>query len=193
MSARFLRLLLVEIRTHICRLVFSVPGRTGIFIRSMFLGKKISVDPGCYLLGVKNIQFGTNVTIGMNCIFSAEAGKILIGNNSAFNSNVCLGADFGEIEIGNDVLVAMNVVIRAADHKFDQTPKVLIREQGHKGGKIQIGNDVWIGANTCVVVGATIGDHCVIGAGSVVVGDIPPNSLAVGSPARVIRSIGLSS
>lgn len=54
---------------------------------------------------------------------------------------------------------------------------------------IIVGNNVWIGANVTVVPGVTIGDNCVIGAGSVVTKDIPDNTVAVGNPCKVIKSI----
>ena len=54
---------------------------------------------------------------------------------------------------------------------------------------ITIGNDVWVGGNATILPGVTIGDRCVIGAGSVVTKDVPPDSLAVGNPAKVIRRI----
>ena len=55
---------------------------------------------------------------------------------------------------------------------------------------MHIGRNVWIGANTVIVPGVTIGENCVIGAGSVVTKDIPPNTVAVGNPCRVMREIG---
>ena len=54
---------------------------------------------------------------------------------------------------------------------------------------IKVGNNVWFGGNVVVLPGITIGDNCTIGAGSVVVKDIPPNSVVVGNPCRVIRKI----
>lgn len=54
---------------------------------------------------------------------------------------------------------------------------------------VKIGNDVWLGGNVCVMPGVTIGNNVVIGAGAVVTKDIPDNSLAVGSPARIIRQL----
>lgn len=54
---------------------------------------------------------------------------------------------------------------------------------------ITVGNNVWIGGNVCVLPGVTIGDNCVIGAGSVVVKDIPANSVAAGNPCKVIKTL----
>jgi acetyltransferase-like isoleucine patch superfamily enzyme len=123
-------------------------------------------------------------------VFEAREGTILIGSGTRFNEQVFLGADFGSIEIGADVIVGMNVVARASDHRFDRTPEILIRLQGHNAGSIVVGDDVWIGANVTLLPGTKIGDHSVIGAGAVVNGEIPALSLAVGAPARVIKKLG---
>ena len=65
-----------------------------------------------------------------------------------------------------------------------------MRNQGLEYAKpIEVGNNVWIGGNVVVLPGVKIGDNCVIGAGSVVVKDIPENSVAVGNPCKVIKKI----
>jgi acetyltransferase-like isoleucine patch superfamily enzyme len=123
------------------------------------------------------------------CILSSSEGALSIGNNTGLNSNVTLGADLGSIYIGKNVIIGMNTVMRAANHRFDQSPDVPIRDQGHDRGTIVIHDDVWIGANVTIVPNVTIGSHCVIGAGSVVTKDIPTGTMAVGVPARVLKSI----
>ncbi len=95
----------------------------------------------------------------------------------------------GEISIGDHVIVGMNTVFRAASHQTKDSPRVPIRDQGHEPGCIRVGNDVWIGANVCILPGAEIGDHCVIGAGAVVNSAIPTGSIAAGVPARVIKPL----
>jgi galactoside O-acetyltransferase len=144
---------------------------------------------GVWLSGSQNISLGDNVTIGPNCILTSDEGNLSIGSNSGLNSNVTLGADLGSIRIGENVIIGMNTVMRAANHKFDASPNIPIREQGHDRGEIVIQDDVWIGANVTILPHTTIGSHCVIGAGSVVTRDIPSGSVAVGVPAKVIRKI----
>jgi acetyltransferase-like isoleucine patch superfamily enzyme len=136
------------------------------------------------------MHFGDGVAIGAGSHLSARQGTLTIGSDTSLNTNVCLGADFGTITIGRDVLIAMNVVMRSANHRFDRSPEIAIRAQGHVGAPIVIGDDVWIGANAVITAGARVGNHCIIGAGSVVTGDIPDGSIAVGVPARVVRSFG---
>jgi acetyltransferase-like isoleucine patch superfamily enzyme len=78
--------------------------------------------------------------------------------------------------------------MRASNHNFDDVSKSF-REQGHKKGVIRIKNNVWLGAGVMVLPDVSIGNNVVVGAGSVITKDIPDNSLAVGSPAKVIRTL----
>lgn len=87
------------------------------------------------------------------------------------------------IEIGNNVVLANRVQFLAHDDSAEQLCGY------RKIGKIVVGNDVFIGANSLVLPGVTIGDGCVIGAGSVVSKSIPANSVAVGVPAQVVGTV----
>ena len=111
--------------------------------------------------------------------------NIEIGEN--FYSNVnCVILDGAKVRFGDNVFIAPNCGFYTAGHPFD----VEQRNSGLEYAKpITVGNNVWIGGNVCVLPGVTIGDNCVIGAGSVVNKDIPTGSLAVGNPCRVIRQI----
>lgn len=172
-----------------------LPGRTGRLMRRLYwrgrlaaCGPTLSIGEHAEIAGPENIRLGNRVYVDRGFVLRAcEGGRIEIGNDFGANGNVRLIADCGgEILIGNLVNLGPNVVIRAADHAFDRIG-LPIREQGHAAGRIEIGNDVWIAANVVVVRGARIGDHAVIGAGSVVTGDIPAFAVAAGAPARVIR------
>lgn len=113
---------------------------------------------------------------------------VSIGKNCSFNRNVYIDAgEKGTIIIGDNVMIGPNTLLRAEDHRFDRTD-IPMCEQGHNSGKIIIENDVWIGANAVITRDVTIGTGSVIGAGAVVTHDIPPYSVAVGVPARVIKS-----
>lgn len=185
-----------ELRAWFYHFCFNCPGNIGTALRRWLLnrkcksvGKNIEVSPGCVFEGLENMEFGDNVSIGPRCYFTSTQGSLRIGSNVAFNANVFLGADYGKIHIGDFVIVAMNVVVRAADHNFDQSPSVPIRKQGHRGFEIKIGNDVWIAANVSIVNRAKIGDHCVVGAGAVVIDELPPCSVSVGIPAKAIKRL----
>ena len=157
---------------------------------SFNLGLKFSaaIESGCVFYGVDNIFLNLNVSVGRNSLFSAEKGIIRIGENTSFNSNVHINSSVcGEILIGNDCLIGSNVVIRTAGHNFERLD-IPIRNQGHICKNIIIENDVWLGANVVVLGGVTIGKGSVIGAGSVVTNNIEEYSVAVGVPAKVIKS-----
>ena len=175
----------------------NAPGRAGDKLRARLFSKRTNADAshalvgaGVYVRGWENLRYDDNLNVGRGCIFETSLGAIAIGKNVSFNSGVVLSSDHGHIEIGDDVQVGMNTVLRAAGHSFDQSPDVPINQQGHTSGAIVIGNDVWIGANVTILPNAHIHDHCVIGAGAVVSGTIPQGRVAVGVPAKVIKSIG---
>lgn len=99
----------------------------------------------------------------------------------------CVILDGARVTFGDNVFVAPGCGFYTAGHPLDA-------EQRNKGLEyarpIKVGSNVWIGGNVCVLPGVTIGDNCVIGAGSVVTRDIPSGVVAAGNPCRVIRKIG---
>ena len=125
---------------------------------------KIAIFPGVKFFSVDSIKIGGGVNI---------------------NYNVLIDASEGSIQIGNNVLIGPNCVLRAADHVFSDITQPINR-QGHIGGRIIIEEDCWLSANVVVLRDVTIGKGSVIGAGAVVTKSIPPYSIAVGIPARVI-------
>lgn len=112
---------------------------------------------------------------------------ISVGDNFYANYD-CVFLDVCKVKIGNHVMFGPRVSVFAAGHPID----AFVRDDAQLefGKPITIGNHVWVGGGTIINPGVTIGDNSVIGAGSVVVRDIPPNSVAVGNPCRVIREIG---
>lgn len=90
-----------------------------------------------------------------------------------------------KVTIGDNVLFGPNVMISTATHPLDPIERL----STEYGSPITIGNNVWLGGNVSIFPGVTIGDNCVIGAGSVVTRDIPESSVAVGNPCRVTKSI----
>ena len=117
--------------------------------------------------------------------FYAEFGNINAGSN-LFIGNNCSFVDGGGITIGDNVLIAPRVVIATATHPLD--PK-LRNAKIVKCSPVVIEDNVWIGANATILGGVTIGKNSVVGAGSVVTKDIPENSLALGSPCKVVKKL----
>ncbi|KAI4851728.1 hypothetical protein E4T44_01957 [Aureobasidium sp. EXF-8845] len=128
------------------------------------LGKNSFIEPPL------NVDYGCNILIGDD--FFSNFGLTIL--------------DCGLVEIGDRVLMGNNVSILAATHKTD----VQSRRDGVEFAlPVFIGDDCWIGANVSILPGVTIGNGCTIGAGSVVTKSIPAFSVAVGSPARVIKKV----
>ncbi len=111
--------------------------------------------------------------------------NIHIGKNFYSNYNLVI-LDESPVTFGDNVFIAPNCGFYTAGHPLDASERNKGLEYAYP---INIGNNVWIGANVCVLPGVNIGDNCVIGAGSVVVKDIPSSSVAVGNPCKVIKTL----
>ena len=119
--------------------------------------------------------------------FSCDYGcNIRLGERAFINYN-CVFLDCAPIEIGDDLQMAPAVQLYTATHPLDRATRAAGLEYARP---IRIGDGVWIGGGVIVLPGITIGNGCVVGAGSVVTRDLPPGSLAVGNPARIIRLLG---
>ena len=135
---------------------------------------------------IRNI-FGKS---GENCIvtppFYCDYGyNIEVGNNFYSNYNLTI-LDVAKVKIGDNVFIAPSVSIYTAGHPIHPKPRNAMYEYGIS---VTIGSDCWIGGNTVICPGVSIGEGTVIGAGSVVTKDIPANVIAVGNPCKVIRKI----
>ena len=144
-------------------------------------------------------RIGTNVSVGQP--FLCDYGcNISLGDNVSINMN-CTFVDCNQIEIGSNVLIASNVQLYTAAHPVEFSER-LTPDWDPQSGEyfcrtfarpIRIGDGCWLGGGVIVLPGVTIGSGSVIGAGSVVTKDIPANSVAVGNPCRVIRTINENS
>jgi len=156
---------------------------------------RLVLEDGVELQGIsqEGIRFGADVSIGQgtairpSSYYGGEAGVgLVVGDRSSFATGCFIGCS-GRISIGNDVLIGPGVRIYSENHVFTDT-ETTIKSQGVKRGSVRIGDDCWIGSGTIITSDVTIGTGVVIGAGSVVTRDIPDDSIAVGSPAQVVRS-----
>ena len=118
------------------------------------------------------INIGKNVLFKRNVSLATIGGTLDIGKDVFFNRN-CLVMCRKEITIGDKVLIGPGVTIYDHDHIFSNEGIL----EGYKEGPVIIDNDCWIGANVTILRNTHIGEGCVIGAGAVVKGDIPPHSL----------------
>lgn len=129
--------------------------------------------------------------VGENCYIEPPlhanwAKHTHLGKNVYANFNLTL-VDDTHIYIGDHVMIGPNVTLATAGHPVDPEYR---RKVAQFNIPIHIENNVWIGANSVVLPGITIGENSVIGAGSVVTKDIPANVVAVGNPCKVLRPIG---
>ena len=137
----------------------------------MALNKEIfgSCGKNVWIVPPMKLAVGKYISIGAGCYFNAGTTFI----------------DDWKIEIGSNCLFGPNVTLCTTGHPISPNHRM----DGMYSFPIKIGNTCWIGANVIVLPGITIGDHPVIGAGSVVTKDIPANVVAAGNPCRVLRQI----
>ena len=149
-----------------------------------------------YFRGIRAIDFGVGFTSGVGLRIDAFGNgphQVQFGSNVQVGDYVHIGA-VESVRIGNNVLMASKVYISDHDHgtySGDGFPVSLPTElQSEKlllVAPVCIGNNVWLGEGVCVLKGVSIGDNSIIGAASVVNKSIPPNSIAVGIPAKVVK------
>lgn len=139
-------------------------------VRALFselIGNKVDdsvlLIPPFYTTGGVDIRVGRNVFINQNCTFY----------------------DLGGLNIADDVMIGPNVSLITSGHPIEPSR----RRDGVIAKPIVIERNVWIAAGATIIGGVTVGENSVVAAGSVVTQDVPPNTLAGGNPARVIRSI----
>ena len=117
-----------------------------------------------------SMDYGYQTTIGARCFLNM--GVVIL--------------DVGRVTIGDDVQIGPNVQILTPTHPLDAEQR---RSRLEAAEPISIGDNVWLGGGVIVLPGVTIGRDTVVGAGAIVTRDLPPGVLAVGNPARVIRSL----
>ena len=121
--------------------------------------------------------------------FYCDYGRqISLGHRFFANINFTV-LDEAQVTIGDDCFIGPNVSIYTACHSTDPVERNTRNEWAEP---VTIGDNVWIGGSVTILPGVTIGDNVTIGAGSVVTKDIPPNSIAVGNPCRVIKNTAVN-
>lgn len=152
------------------------------------IGKYVELDG----LSKEGINIGSNVKIGsfsqIKCTGTLrKIGKgFSIDNNSGFGEFCFFGAA-GGIKIGRNVIMGQNIRFHSENHNFDRLD-IPIREQGVVNKGIIIEDDCWFGSGVVVLDGVTVGKGSVLGANTLVNKDIPPYSIAVGNPVKIVKS-----
>ena len=150
-----------------------IPSRLGVAIRYPLVrrlakrcGKVVAVFDSVYLFGLRNMEFGDNVSVQPMCYIDASGG----------------------LKIGSDVSIAHGTTIMTTDHDYSK-PDQNIRDAPVIMAPVLIGNNVWIGAGARILAGVSIGENVVIGAGAVVTKDIPSFTIFAGVPAQQIKAL----
>ena len=172
----------------------------GFFVGLQFShrGKKSYIKSPCTIIGGENITVGDFFACGNGCRIEAWSKykgesfspKICIGNNVRLGNNCHIGA-IGKVKIDHNVLMGSNIFITDHFHgntSLDDLRKPPLERSLFHKGEVHIEECVWIGDSVSIMPGVTIGKNSVVGANSVVTKNIPAYSVAVGNPARVIKS-----
>jgi len=193
-----------------------VPGALGLFLRSTLyplvlgrvgrnvvfgvnvtvrhphkitIGDNVVIDDQCCLdaKGSDNrgIVIGNGVFVGRNTILSCKNGDIVIEDRANIGFN-CEIFSASRVRVGKDILIAAYTYLVGGDHLYDRID-VPVLQQGRTAKGIDVGDGTWLGTHVVVTDGSIIGRDVIIGAGAVVVGQIPEFAIATGIPAKVTR------
>lgn len=159
-------------------------GESRIFLDDrVFLDQDVRIS--CGGKGQAKLEKDVSLDRGVDIKVHGQ-GRTTIGQDTYIGPYTCLSG-YGDITIGKDCLIASHASLYAHNYSFEDADK-LIRLQGYSHKGIQIEDNCWLGSGVRIMDGVTIGTGSIIGAGAVVTKDIPPNSIAVGTPAKVIKS-----
>lgn len=132
-------------------------------------------------------KHGDKVYIGRNCTFTYHT--VELGNSVYIGNNCVIQSAHGNIKIGNHVMLGPGVNLHGGNHVMNQVGVYMDQVQKNFGDDpdLIIEDDVWIGSNAIILGGVTVGRGSVVGAGTVVTKSVPPYSIVVGNPGKVIK------
>jgi acetyltransferase-like isoleucine patch superfamily enzyme len=135
------------------------------------------------------LEIGAGTLLEPNVWITAPGeARVRIGEGTFLNMGVMV-ASTALVEIGSHCMLANGCFVTDGNHRFDDAARPVTWQGFTSKGPTRVGDNVWCGANVVVTSGVTIGERSVVGANSVVTTDIPPESIAAGAPARVLRRI----
>jgi acetyltransferase-like isoleucine patch superfamily enzyme len=146
-----------------------------------FIGPGVTLEIGRDAV----LRLGRWCWIGHGTKIRAHEGEVSIGAKSVLGQECTISA-FQHVSIGRECIVADRSMLIDFDHGVVEVERP-IRLQGIYKRDVRVGHNCWIGYGACILRGATVGDNCVVGTNSVVTRDLPPDSVAAGAPARVLR------
>jgi acetyltransferase-like isoleucine patch superfamily enzyme len=153
------------------------------------IGDNVVIDDNCCLdakgTDNKGIAIGTGVFVGRNTILSCKNGDIVIDDHANLGFN-CEIFSASRVRVGKNILMAAYTYLVGGDHLYDRVD-IPVLQQGRTARGIEVDDNVWLGTHVVVTDGSTIGRDAIIGAGAVVVGEIPEFAIATGIPAKVVR------
>lgn len=156
------------------------------------LGDGVVLDDHCVLdaKGATNrgIRLHNRVYVGRNTILNCKNGDIDIGENVSFSANCMVFSSHRVVMKRDSVVAAFVYLLSGGEYDLEDPTPFALQKGTAARGPLEIGESCWIGAGAKVLDGASLGDRVVLGAGAVAVKPIPEDSVAVGVPARVIRS-----
>jgi len=162
--------------------------------RHLYAGKQFSIEEGVMIVALskRGIVFGERCTVGRfatiaptNSLLGELGEGLKLGDHSNIGAYSYIGCS-GYIEIGNNVMIGPRVNLMAENHRFERVD-IPMKNQGVAKSFIRIEDDCWIGVNSSVLAGVTIGRGSIVAAGAVVTKDVAPYSIVGGVPARLIR------
>jgi acetyltransferase-like isoleucine patch superfamily enzyme len=141
-----------------------------------------------YYSDLNNIHISNNVFIDVkSTIRIIDTCRLYIGEGTYIGPYSHLSGTEKKIVIGKNVLLAPRVYITTTNYKYEDIDTPIIKQGYVSKGDVVLGDGCWIGIGSCILSGTQIGKNSVIGSNSVVTNNIPPFSVAVGSPARIVN------
>jgi acetyltransferase-like isoleucine patch superfamily enzyme len=159
-------------------------------IRARWARRGVRVAPGAVIKARGRVLIEAGASVGRDAVIVAGAPDALIeiGRGTKVNQR-CFVTAKRHIKIGHHVLFSNNVFVCDHLHAFDDVDTPVIQQGAGEPQPVEIGDGTWLGINVAVMPGVKIGRQCVIGANSVVTRDLPDFAVAVGAPARVVRTL----